>query len=444
MTEKLISFFKDKSVLVLGFGMEGRSTLSLLKSLPVKKIGIADIKIPQDAEGIKDFEIWSGEGYLSAIENYDVVMKAPGVVLLDKLNANQKEKITSQTDLLLRFCESTIIGVTGTKGKSTTASLIYHILNKCGKETALIGNIGVPPLDKIYGRETLIVCEMSCHQLEYVKASPDVAVLLNIYEEHLDHYTGFDAYKAAKENIYRYMDDSGLLYYNSELDLDAIGFCPVEKISCSLDGSGIVNADKNGIYINDLFIPTEKLKTYLPGRHNLYNIAVALAVCLRLGCPVDAALKAAADFKGLPHRLEFAGKFNGAEYINDSISTIPRASISAVKAFPDTDSIILGGMDRGINYSELIDFLENDNHSINNIIVLPDSGYRLAKELKIKKSCVYCAVDLSDAVSYSANVTKVRCILSPAAASYGFYKNFEERGEHFKSLVRLLNRKNKI
>lgn len=441
MIVKLTDFFKDKSVLILGFGLEGRSTLKLLKNMPVNKIGIADIKRPENSEELKVCEIFSGENYLSAIENFDIVMKAPGVVLLDKIKREQKEKITSQTDLMLRFNENFIIGVTGTKGKSTTASLIYHILSACGRKTALIGNIGVPPLENIYSPETVIVCEMSCHQLEYVKASPDIAVLLNIYEEHLDHYTNFETYKKAKENIYLFQNKDNLLLYDGELMSEKLLSCPAEKFSCTFGTAqkADISVSENEVKINTLTIPIKSIKTFLPGGHNLYNIAVAMAVCLRLNCDIDLILKAVANFKGLPHRLEYAGIINGAEYINDSISTIPNASISAVRAFPDTDSIIIGGMDRGIDYSELIAFFENSVHNIKNIIVLPDSGYRIADGIKLKESAVYRAVNLKDAVRYSAKVTKVRCILSPAAASYGFYRNFEERGEHFKELVRLLN-----
>ena len=137
-----------------------------------------------------------GENYLNCLDDCDVIMKATGVILKNIVSDEIKAKITSQTDLFLRFCDNMIIGITGTKGKSTTSSLIKFFIEKSGKDTMLIGNIGVPPLERReeFTKDCVIVCEMSCHQLEYVKASPDVAVLLNIYPEHLDHYTDFAAY----------------------------------------------------------------------------------------------------------------------------------------------------------------------------------------------------------------------------------------------------------
>lgn len=435
MTEKLFKFFKDKRVLVLGFGLEGRSTLKLLQTIDCGAvIGIADKNLTV-TDDIKDYELFSGDNYLSAMDKFDIVMKSPGIALFDKVSNENKAKITSQTDLLLRFSDNVTVGVTGTKGKSTTSSLINHILKTCGKKSELIGNIGIPPLENIFGDDTAIVCEMSCHQLEYVRASPDIAVILNIYEEHLDHYSDFNAYKEAKENIYLYQDSSDLLVYNLELANEKIERSPAEKLSCSAGKECDVFITESEMNIFGIKINLSDIKTHLPGIHNLYNIAVALAVCIRLDCPVDKAVEAIGDFKGLPHRLEYIGKINGIEYIDDSISTIPLAAISAVNAFSGTDTLILGGMDRGINYDVLIDFLLSDKHKLKNLIVLPDSGYRIAEKLDDSALNIYYAKDLCDASEYSKTCTKIRCILSPAAASYGFYKNFEERGEHFKQLI---------
>lgn len=435
MKKQLLDFFKDKKVLILGFGREGRSTLELIKGFGCAKITIADKNAVDAADG---FAAVTGDNYLSELEgDYDVIMKSPGIALFD-VPERIKAKITGQTDLLLRFCENTVIGITGTKGKSTTSSLICHILNKCGFDARLIGNIGVPPLAEIdsFKPETVIICEMSCHQLEYVKASPDIAVLLNVYEEHLDHYKDFAAYKYAKENIFRFLGENGTLIYNTDCFSDEISALPCEKLSAGLDENADICADMDGISVCGVRIPAELIKTRLAGHHNLYNIAVALACAVQVGCELDSALEAVADFSGLEHRLELVRTVDGVKYVNDSISTIPAAAISAVNAFSGADTLIIGGMDRGIDYKALIDFL-NDG-AVANVICLKDSGYRIAKGLDGTKMNVYLAQDLPDAVSYAAKVTKLCCILSPAAASYGFYKNFEERGQHFKELVKAL------
>ena len=434
MKEKLRSFFEGKKVLILGFGREGRSTLDLIKEFDCK-IGISDQSLSVTPE-LERYELFSGENYLDAISDYDIVMKTPGIALFDKLSEKDKSKITGQTDLLLRFCKNKIIGVTGTKGKSTTSSLIHHILEHCGKSSVLIGNIGVPPLtitDSIE-KDTVIVCEMSCHQLEYVQASPDIAVLLNIYEEHLDHYTDFSAYRRAKENIYRFQSCDDTLIYNSECYSDELDAVPSKKISASQrDEADVYIKEKNIVFHGEVILG-EKLAPKLEGEHNLYNIAVAIAAAAECGCDLQAAIGSVHDFNGLEHRMEIVRTVNGVKYVNDSISTIPLATINAVKAF-SADTVIIGGMDRGINYDVLVEYLNTGAAA--NVICLPDSGYRVADMLKTD-SHVFRVKDMDEAVSKAYEVTKKCCVLSPAAASYGFYKNFEERGRHFKELVNKL------
>ena len=425
--EKLADFFRGKNVLILGFGREGRSTLSLLKKFGCN-ITIADRNDVSclETDGI---EVIYGEDYLKCLDRFDIIMKAPGVVLLDLVPDSVKARITSQTDLLLRFCENTVIGITGTKGKSTTSSLIFHILRSCGIDALLIGNIGVPPLDCIpdLTANAVIVCEMSCHQLEYVQASPDIAVYLNLFEEHLDHYTGFDAYRKAKENIYRFQRKTDRLIINKSLVCAGI---PSEVTTASLDGRADIFLDGNTVFINgDPYTFTTKLL----GRHNLYNIGIAVCAAKMLGCADEAILPAVASFDGLKHRLENIGTVKNVTYINDSISTCPSTAIAAVRAFDGVDTIIVGGMDRGIDYTELVDFLNASD--IANVLLLPDSGHKIEPLLDASKRNIYHAADLADAVAYAKLVTKHICLLSPAAASYGFYKNFEERGDHFRSLV---------
>ncbi|MBQ9484024.1 MAG: UDP-N-acetylmuramoyl-L-alanine--D-glutamate ligase [Ruminiclostridium sp.] len=425
--DRLSDFFRNRNVLILGFGREGRSTLKLLKKFDCE-ITIADrndVSCPE-TEGIN---IISGENYLDRLNDYDVIMKAPGIALLDLVSDDVKAKITSQTDLLLRYCENTVIGITGTKGKSTTSSLTHHILTRCGKNALLIGNIGVPPLDCIdeLTDDTIIVCEMSCHQLEYVQASPHIAVYLNLFEEHLDHYTGFDAYRKAKENIYRFQKQSDTLIINKAL---APSDVKSHVITASLDESAdiFVDGGKVSILGNKYDIQTKLL-----GRHNLYNIGIAMRIAQICGCGDSGILDAVSTFDGLRHRLENVGVINGVTYINDSISTCPSTAIAAVRAFAAVDTIIVGGMDRGIDYTELIDFLNASD--IANVILLPDSGHKIEPRLDHNKRSIYRAADLADAVAHAKKVTKKLCLLSPAAASYGFYKNFEERGEHFRKLV---------
>ncbi len=432
---ELKSIFENKRVVILGFGREGRNWLDILRSLSCcKEIAVADIN-PMELE-IRNITPISGDNYLQVCKNYDIILQSPGVIVKDAFNDETKHKILSQTELLMKLRPCKIVGITGTKGKSTTASLTCHFLKSCGIKTMLIGNIGIPPLQRLgeMDEKTVAVCEMSCHQLEFVHHSPDISVLLNIYPEHLDHYVSFDAYAAAKRNIVRFQDSGQVAFVNKDL-LPVQTQADVKTLA--FGGEADVCTDGCDIFIFGEKIPSEQIKTVLRGKHNLYNIAAALAAAVSAGADLKKCLEALPSFKGLEHRLEYVATKNGVEYINDSISTVPEAAIAAVKAFDGTDCLILGGMDRGISYDLLGEFL--DTGAVENVILLPDSGRRIARLIKNGKVNVISAEDMADAVRFASKCAKTRVILSPAAASYGFYRNFEERGRDFKRLVNSLD-----
>lgn len=428
--DKLKPIFDGKRVVILGFGREGKVWLDILRRLDCcAEVAVADMN-PIDIE-FPDILPICGEHYLEECAEFDLILQSPGVIVKNRLSADSKAKILTQTEVLLRMRPCKIIGVTGTKGKSTTSSLIYHFLQANSIPSMLIGNIGIPPLERLceMNENTVAVCEMSCHQLEFVRHSPDVAVLLNIFPEHLDHYVDFDAYATAKRNIVRFQSENDSAFVNADL-------LPIEGgnvYSCAFGKSADIWTDGRSIFINGNEIPENRITTRLCGKHNLYNIAVALAAAERVGANIDKCLEALPDFSGLEHRLERVAVVNGVEYINDSISTVPEAAIAAVNAFDGADCLILGGMDRGISYDVLGDFLNTG--VVDTLILLPDSGRRIGQLITNSNVSVIQAENLDKAVSLASKVAKRRVILSPAAASYGFYRNFEERGAHFKSLV---------
>lgn len=434
---ELKPIFEGKRCAILGFGREGRVWLSLLQRLSCcAEIAVADMK-PQDIPGVTGIY---GEDYLDRAKGFDLLLQSPGVIIKDKLTPEEKAKILTQTELLLRLRPCRIIGITGTKGKSTTSSLTYHFLKACGKNAMLIGNIGVPPLERIEEMtpDTVAVCEMSCHQLEFVHHSPEVAVLLNIFPEHLDHYVSLEAYADAKRNIYRYQQPGDTSILNIDLIPEDIctdpGFRKAKLVTLGCERPAMIFSENGAIFLQDREIKPEQLHTGLRGRHNIYNIAAALAAARAVGADTDRCLEALPEFMGLEHRLEYVATINGVEYINDSICTIPEAAIAAVNAFPDgADCVILGGMERNIPYDKLADFLNTG--AVENVILLPDSGYRIGDMLANPAVNRVRVGDLAEAVRTAAKLAKRRVILCPAAASYGFYKNFEERGRHFKQLV---------
>ena len=433
---QIIDYIKNKKILILGFGREGKSTLGYIrKHLPEKHLTIGDMKKPEvDDENIS---LIYGNDYLKCLGDFDIVFKSPGIAFLEDDMYPETTEITCQTDMFLRFCKPTVVGITGSKGKTTTSTLIYEMLKAGGVNTCLIGNIGVPVFEKAdEGEDLVAVIEMSSHQLEFTTASPKVAVLVNIYQEHLDHYkTGFEGYVNSKLNIARFQKDGDTVIYNPEQDLE--GVVDWEKVIVNGNGCPVTfTYAQNDAFVNELWHSTQHLK----GEHNRQDIAYALAAARVFGVSDDAVRVAIEGFGGIEHRMEFVTTLDGVSYYNDSIATIPTAVMGAVKALGNVDTLLFGGLDRGIDYDEFIDFLYSSN--ITNLIGLPETGHIIIDRLK-KMGCtknMVCAADMQEAVINCHKFTAEgkSCLFSPAAASYNFYKNFEEKGKHFKALVNSL------
>lgn len=447
MITNLIEYFKNKKILILGFGREGQSTYKLIrKYLKNQLLYIADKEdaFQKKCEIIKNdenIEFITGEKYLKNLQEYDIIMKTPGISFVGIDTTKYYDKIKSQLELLLQFYNNLTIGITGTKGKSTTSSLIYKVLKEQNKKSMLLGNIGVPVFDYIdfIEEDMILVLEMSSHQLEYMKLCPNIAILLNIYQEHLDHYESFEKYIEAKCNIFKYQSEKDYLIYNYDNEIlnkfinDTNE--KIYKVSFKAKKSSNIYLKENQVYYNGkLIYDTIKEKRNLLGDYNLNNIMFVLAVSEILKLDINKTINSINNFKTLEHRLEFVGKYNDILYYDNSIGTVPMATIEAVKALKIVDTLIIGGMDRGIDYEDFIKFL---NHSeINNIICMPKTGHDIAK--KIDKDKSYIVDTLEEAVEVAKKVTQKEkiCLLSPAAASYGFFKNFEEKGNLYKELVK--------
>lgn len=391
----------------------------------------------------EEIKLLTGAHYMDSLENYDVVFKSPGVVL-PKAADEYTCLITSQTEVFFEAYREQIIGITGTKGKSTTSTLLYHILQESGIDTVLAGNIGIPffdILEQITPR-TRIVCELSCHQLEYIHVSPHIAILLNIHEEHLDHYGTMEKYVHAKQQIYLHQKEQDLPLLQDWMVLPAKGTCPSHILTVS-DRFASCDVTLTGTRIRfesgDYRIPASE--TVCWDITIIWISAFDYGVCHELGVDDESFTKALISYEPLPHRLRLIGSLDGVRYYDDSISTICDTAIQALKSIPSPGSILIGGMDRGIDYSELIEYLSVD--SVPHIILMEATGKRIYEEIKNSYPAfhdpdrLHLVEHLSDAVELAKKVTPrgSACILSPAAASYGIFKNFEERGDAFRDLV---------
>ncbi len=457
MIAPLLEILSKEKVLILGFGREGKSTYRYIRDyFPEKKLRIADFDMDILSKNAfltedKCVEVLAGEKYLEALEDSDFIIKSPGVNLRHLDIPIPWDKMHTQTSLFLKAFHKQTIGITGTKGKSTTSSLIYHLLNESGEKAVLLGNIGIPPFDRIHEitEESWIVFEMSAHQLEHIHHSPHIAVVLNLFQEHLDYFGSLESYWKAKLMIAKYQNEDDLFIYNGD---DALLQSYIEKSflgkplffsnsNSTSSGSCIQESDlcfnRNGEVIWRLPIDTG---WNLKGAHNFYNIQAAILAVRGLGLSNEAIVSSLKTFKGLEHRLEWVGNFDGITFYNDSIATIPEAVIQALETLKDVDTLILGGFDRGIDYAILVDYLKKV--SIPNLIFTGKAGERIQGML-LKKgtaSHVFASESFEEIVRIAKKHTaKGRiCLLSPAAASYDAFKNFEERGNYYKLLINKL------
>ncbi len=425
MLPPVIEFLKDKSVLILGFGREGRSTYNYIrKYLPEKMLAIGDGR----EQNIDDnnVEYYCGEDYLSHMGKFDIVMKSPGISFVN-VDIPENTYVTCQTDLFMRFAPCKKIGVTGSKGKTTTSTLTYKMLCAGGVPCELMGNMGLPVFDYIeeMAEDKIAVIELSSHQLEFTRSSPNVSILTNIYEEHLEHYKGgMTGYVNAKLNIVKHQNETNTFIYNGTqglnpyLDLDAVK-------------SNTIAVKK------DADLPFKIENIHLAGEHNRHDVLYAFTASSIFGVTAEQAKKAVDDFEGIEHRMENVGKYKGITFYNDCIATIPHAVMCAVNAIK-ANTLIIGGKDRGIDYTDFAVDLENSDLSV--IIGTKTTGHKIIDmmtENGTSKNLIK-AENLEDAVKLAYENTNKDgvCILSPAASSYNEYSNFEEKGRHYKSLIR--------
>lgn len=456
MKARLAEYLKDRKILIMGYGKEGVSSYRLIRSLfPDISLGIADkrqeltttLNFPANDNSVV---YHLGEGYTSRLNDYDLILKSPGIPI-SEIPEEFHKKIESQAGLFIKCYRDQICGITGTKGKSTTSSLLWHLFKRLSSDSILVGNIGIPPFDTVdkIVPSSKIVYELSSHQLEKLNVSPKYAIILNIFQEHLDHYKNYESYQQAKMNITRYQkDDDYLIYCQDNQILKELSSSFHNNRRCytysqetePVKGCYSFNEE---IFWTDSEQMTERVMTIsdavaLKGRHNVMNIMAVVIIAKIMGISNDHIAKSIISFKPLPHRLEYSGRFHDIDFYDDSISTIPEATIAAVNSLKEVGTLILGGKDRGIDYSELYKFVSCSKIGL--IIFMGEAGNRMMKEYERMVPSgqeFILAKDFNDVVVQAINRTAAGkiCLLSPAAASYDWFFNFEERGDIFQRLV---------
>lgn len=453
-----------QKVLILGLGVEGFSALHFVReSNPNILIGVADKKRmselkPHIREYIKsDRNIIHhlGPKYLQCLTSYHTIIRSPGIPLRKIPSDVLKKgiKVTSATKIFLdKFSRSTI-GVTGSKGKSTTSAMIKAVLESAGYNVYLIGNIGASALDYYnkYNSDDNVwfVYELSSYQLEDLIKSPYISAFVSLFHEHLDYHGSFEQYFIAKANICRHTEE-GIFIYNSkynQLVTLAQSFkgrkMPYNKFGSVTIENNYFVSKINQDRVEKLF-PTSTVR--LLGSHNLENVMAVICVAKLLNIQTEVIKNSILHFRGLEHRLEFVRSFGGCEYYDDAISTAPESTIEAIKIFKDRlGAIILGGTDRGYDFGELAKYLVNT--PVEAVILFPESGKRIWKEIvrvfnkrkrvlpsKITTRNMATAVQFAKDNMSNGEV----CLLSTASPSYSIFKNFKDKGNQFKKFVNML------
>jgi UDP-N-acetylmuramoylalanine--D-glutamate ligase len=404
---------RGRRIAIWGTAREGRAALRFLRE---RDPGMA-ITVLDDAEAARDVDapLISGRASIAeAIDGFDVVVKSPGISLYDPLAEQARANGVRFTSLLnLWFADvptCRTICVTGTKGKSTTTTLIAHILQGVGWNAMAAGNIGVPVTElPRYGLDAAVI-EVSSYQAADFDGQCDIAVLTSLHQEHLDWHGSVAAYRRDKLNLLRHarhslIERDSVAAVAEVLDLDRLDHA-------TFAASG------------DLRVRNR----YLARPHNRSNLAGALAVAQLLGIDPDAALRAAEDFSPLPHRQQEIGEVDGVLYVDDSISTTPEAAIVALDVYRDRAvTVIIGGYDRGLDYGSLVERLQMEPRP--GVVLLDAGGRRISVLLRAGT-----LVDtMREAVARAREMTPYGgvILLSPAAPSYGMYRSFIERGKDF-------------
>ena len=458
--EEFFNYIRNRKIAIIGLGVSNIPLLSYLHDLGAKITVFDNRTIDNIDKNIMDIitnnniEFSFGKNNLSKLNGFDIIFRSPTCredwpELVKE--AKRGAIITSEIEMLMELCPGTIIGVTGSDGKTTTTSLIYEIVKKQGFNCYLGGNIGIPLFTKIQEMKPndIVILELSSFQLMNIHTSPNIAVITNISPNHLDFHKSYEEYIEAKKNIFKYQNEDGILVLNYDNEITR---------ECAKEAKGKViffsreNKLDNGVILDDDIIKVcdNKLRKHilntkdllLRGKHNYENVCTAIVATLEIAS-TEKQIEAVTQFKGVKHRLEFVKEINGVKWYNDSIGTSPTRTIAGLKSFNEKIVLIAGGYDKHLDYTPIAKPIL-DNVSV--LILMGQTSKKIKEsvenEMKVeqKRIEIYECDTLQETVNTAKKVAKKGevVLFSPASASFDMYKNFEERGDKFKSIVNSL------
>ena len=447
--------FNNKKIAILGFGIEGQSVVEFLKDSSAI-ITVADTKPREefDSKLVEEFEQRGVEfsfGTIPSLVSFDMVFRSPGIKPSTKELVEAKEngvEVTSATRVFFDLCPCPIVGVTGTKGKGTTSTLIYEMLKEEGFDAYLGGNIGTPPLSFLnqLKEDSKVVLELSSFQLIDLEKSPHVAVMLMTTSEHLDYHQDVYEYIEAKRNILRYQSSADFAVLNKdylasrESDIHTDGQVYMVTREQDVEQGCFIKQDKIYLKMHDREEEVITIKELgLRGKHNWENAMAATVAALCAGATMKSVVPVLKSFKGLEHRIEFVRTVRGVSYYDDSFSTTPETAIAAIESFEEPKILILGGSSKNSDFTELGKVISESN-SIKAIIGIGFEWERIKQGIRGLESGIRVIENCKDMKEVVENASKIATVgdvvlLSPACASFGMFENYKDRGDQFKKQV---------
>lgn len=429
-------------IAILGFGTQGQSAYEYWHS--GNDITICDKEQPDSLPN--DVVLQTGENHLQNLHSFDLIVRSPSVHPRDIVSANSSEileKVTTNTNEFFKACPTkNIIGVTGTKGKGTTSTLIAKMLEAAGKRVHLGGNIGIPPLELLKNNiqaDDWVVLELANFQLIDLKYSPHIAVCLMVVPEHQDWHADAEEYYAAKSQLFAHQtsDDAAVYFAENEVSKRIASVGEGRKIPYFTEPGATV--DNGVISISGQEVcRTNELR--LLGKHNWQNACAAVTAVWQITQDIAAIRTPLVTFSGLEHRLEFVKEVNGVKYYDDSFGTTPETAIVAIQAFEQPKIVILGGSDKGASYDELAQTVAAQN--VKHVIAIGDTAQDISSALKAKGYTnitlgLATMPEIVRAASEHAESGDI-VLLSTGSASFGLFQNYKDRGEQFKRAVQAL------
>lgn len=427
-------------IAIAGYGMEGEANYTYWNTSE-NNLTIVDEQVVPSYQVPIGAKTILGQGAFDKLNGFDLVVRTAGLAPTKIVTDG---KIWTATNEFFAKCPAPIIGVTGTKGKGTTASIAASIFEAAGKKVWLVGNIGVAALESLPSIRSsdVVIYELSSFQLWDLKYSPHIAIVLAVEPDHLNVHTDFNEYVDAKANIRRQQARGDICIYHPTNSFSRV----IAESSSAGDTVRYNIADDGGVYTHEgYFYQTEHKicsveALQLIGQHNIENACAAITTAKAYGVTdkdIEIGLR---SFFGLPHRLEFVREVGGVSYYNDSFSSAPTATVAAVKSFDRPEIIIMGGIDKGADFTELISLLASRDN-IKKIIIMGEIRTKLASEMSVLGQTV--SVEVTDLTNLQSIVELAKLatdsgdvvVLSPGCASFDMFKNFYDRGDQFRTIV---------